>query len=111
MLLVVGAALGLLLAGSAFFVVRGFVGLFRRRSKAALAVLGGVALFAVTVVLLVLASYLLGPSSLAEGPEKAHALAKNISTLMNLSFFGIPLGLVLGLVAEIRARRPGKDAA
>ena len=110
MLLLVGTVLGFLLAGSAFLVVRGFVGLFRRRSKAALDVLGGVGLFAVTVVLLGLASYLLGTSGLVEAPdiatEKAHVLAKDISALMNLSFLGLPFGALAGLVAEIRARRP-----
>ena len=106
MLLLFGTVLGFLLAGSAFLVVRGLVGLFRWRSKAALALLGGVGLFAVTVILLGLASYLLGPSALAEPPEKARVLAKNISALMNLSFLGLPLGVLVGLVAEIRARRP-----
>jgi Na+(H+)/acetate symporter ActP len=106
MLLLVGTALGFLLAGSAFLVVRGLVGVFRRRSKAALAVLGGVGLFAVTVIFLGLASYLLGPSRLAEAPEKAQVLAKNISALMNLSFLGLPFGVIVGVVSEIRARRP-----
>lgn len=105
MLLVIGTALGFLLAGSAFLVVRGFVGLFRQRWKvSALRLLGGVVLFAVTVLLLVGASSLgLGATS---ATEKARVLAENISTLMNLSFLGIPFGALVGLVAEFRARRP-----
>jgi hypothetical protein len=91
---------------SAFLVCRGLVGLFHRRSKAWLAVLGGVGLFAVTVILLGLASHLLGPSRLAEAPEKARVLAKNISALMNLSFLGLPFGVIVGVVSEIRAQRP-----
>jgi hypothetical protein len=110
MLIIVGTALGFLLAGSTFLFVRGLVGLFRRRSKAALAMLGGVGLFVVTVILLGLASYLLGSSRVAEAPdfatEKARVLAKNISALMNLSFLGLPFGALAGLVAEIRRRRP-----
>jgi len=109
MLLLIGTVLGFLLAGSAFLVVRGFVGLFRRRSKAALALFGGVGLLAVTVIFLGLASYLLGPSRLAEAPKKADVLAKNISALMNLSFLGLPFGLIVGVFWEIRARRPPKS--
>jgi hypothetical protein len=63
-------------------------------------------LFAVTVILLGLASHLLGPSRLAEAPEKARVLAKNISALMNLSFLGLPFGVIVGVVSEIRAQRP-----
>ena len=111
MLLVIGTALGFLLAGAAFLVVRGLVGLFRwRRKAAALRLLGGVVLFAVTVLLLGGASYLLGSRKLGEGAtvatEKARVLAANISTLMNLSFLGIPFGALVGLIAELRARRP-----
>jgi hypothetical protein len=110
MLLLVGIVLGFLLAASAFLVVRGFVGLFRRRSKSALAVLRGIVLFAVTVILHGVASYVLGLSSLDEAPafasSKALVLGKNISALMNLSFFGLPFGVLAGLVAEIRAPRP-----
>jgi hypothetical protein len=74
MLLLVGTALGFLLAGSAFLVVRGLVGLFRRRPKSALAVLGGVGLFVVTVMFLGLASYLLGAS--ADVPDLAAEKAR-----------------------------------
>jgi hypothetical protein len=103
--LAIGAALGFLLAGSAFIVVRGLVGLYRRRWKvSALRLLGGAILFVVTVVLLVGASSLgLGATPAA---QEAPVLARNISTLMNLSFLGIPFGALLGLVAELRARRP-----
>jgi len=103
--LAIGTALGFLLAGSAFLVVRGFVGLFRRRWKvSALRLLGGFVLFVVTVLLLVGASSLrLGAMPAA---EKAAVLAGNISTLMNLSFLGIPFGALVGIVAELRARRP-----
>jgi hypothetical protein len=105
MLLAIGTALGFLLAGSAFLVVRGLVGLFRRRWKvSALRLVGGVVFFAVTALLLV------GASSLRLGgtpaPERAAVLARNISTLMNLSFLGIPFGTLVGLVAEPRVRRP-----
>jgi hypothetical protein len=88
MLLLVGTVLGFLLAGSAFLVVRGLVGLFRRRPKAALATLGGVGLFVAVVILLGAASFLLGPSTEAadSSAEKARVLSKNISALMNLSF-------------------------
>ncbi len=105
MLLAIGTALGFLLAGSAFFVVRGLVGLFRRRWKVSvLRLLGGVVLFAVTILLLVVASSLrLGGTS---ATEKAAVLAGNISTLMNLSFIGIPFGALVGLVWELRVRRP-----
>jgi hypothetical protein len=105
MLLAIGTVLGFLLAGSAFLVVRGFVGMFRRRWKVStLRLLGGLVLFVVTVLLLV------GASSLRLGAtpatEKAAVLSKNISMLMNLSFLGIPFGVLVGLVAELRARRP-----
>jgi cytochrome bd-type quinol oxidase subunit 2 len=108
MLLLVGTALGFLLAGSAFLVVRGLAGLFRRRPKAAPAVLRGVGLFIVMVILLGLASFLLGPSTKTPDidTEKARVLAKNISALMNLSFLGLPFGTLAGIVAEIRSRRP-----
>jgi len=50
MLLLVGTVLGFLLAGAVFLVVRGLVGMFRRRPKAALAALGGVGLFIAVVI-------------------------------------------------------------
>ena len=105
MLLAIGTALGFLLAGSAFLVVRGLVGLFRRRRKVSvLRLLGGGVLFVVMVVLLVAASSLrLGAMP---ATEKAAVLARNISTLMNLSFLGIPFGALVGLAVELRARRP-----
>jgi hypothetical protein len=104
MLLAIGTALGFLLAGSALLFVRGLVGLFRRRWRVAVVrLLGGLVLFAVTVLLLVGASSLrLGGTSAA---EKAAVLAGKISTLMNLSFLGIPFGALLGFVAELRGRR------
>jgi hypothetical protein len=94
-----------LLAGSAFLFVRGLVGLIRQRWKVSLLrLLGGVVLFTVTVLLLVVASslHLVGTSA----TEKAAVLSVNISTLMNLSFLGIPFGALVGLVSELRARRP-----
>jgi hypothetical protein len=108
MLLVVGTVLGFLLAGSAFLAVRGLVGLFRRRRKAARDLFGGIGIFVVTVILLGVASSLLGSSTEAQVAtgEKARVLARNISTLMNLSFLGLPFGTLAALVAEIRARRP-----
>jgi DMSO reductase anchor subunit len=108
MLLLVGTVLGFLLAGSAFLVLRGLVGVFRRRPKAALAAVGGVGLFVVVVILLGAASLLLGPSTEAadSSTEKARVLSKNISALMNLCFLGLPFGTFAGIVAEIRARRP-----
>jgi len=113
MLLLVGTVLGFLLAGSAFLVVRGLVGVFRRRPKAALAALGGVGLFIVVVILLGTASFLLGPSTEAAdfSTEKARVLSKNISALMNLSFLGLPFGTFAGIVAEIRTRRPSNSRA
>ena len=108
MLLLVGTVLGFLLAGSAFLVLRGLVGVFRRRPKAAFAAFGGVGLFVVVVILLGAASFLLGPRTEAadSSAEKARALSKNISALMNLSFLGLPFGTFAGIVVEIRARRP-----
>lgn len=109
MLLLVGIALGFLLAGSAFLVLRGLVGLFRRRQKSAAALLRGVGLLAMTVVLLGLASSLMAmsPSAEATDPaeERARVLSRNISALMNLSSLGLPFGLVAGLLVEIRKRR------
>ncbi len=98
MLLAIRTGLGFLLAGSAFLVVRGFVGLLRRRWKVSVwRLLGGLVLFIVMVLLLVAASSLrLGAMP---ATEKAAVLAGNNSTLMNLSF-------LVGLVAELRARRP-----
>jgi hypothetical protein len=109
MLLLVGTVLGLLVAGSAFLIVRGFVGLFRRRAKSVMTALGGVALSAVTVVLLSLAAYRIGTtghgSALEDAAAKASILARNISTLMNLSALGLPLGAFVALAVELRTRR------
>ena len=110
MLLVIGTALGFLLAGSAFLVVRGLVGLFRwRRKAAALRLLGGVVLFAVTVLLLGGASYLLGSRKLGEGAtvatEKARVLAANISThhFIGMSGRGYEIGLAVASYEWIAA--------
>lgn len=113
MLLLVGTALGFLLAGSAFLVLRGLVGLFRRRPKSVMGLLRGVGLFALSIILLVLASLLMAmkpPTEVADlAEQKARVLSRNISTLMNLSFLGLPFGLVAGLMMEIRKRQPPKQ--
>ena len=113
MLLLVGAALGFLLAGSAFLVLRGLVGLFRRRPKSVVTLLLGVGLFAMTVILLGVASSLMAMSPSGEvtdlAEEKARVLSRNISALMNLSWLSLPFGLVAGLLVELRMRRPPKQ--
>jgi hypothetical protein len=113
MLLLIGTALGFLLAGSAFLVLRGLVGLFRRRPRSVVPLLRGIGLFVMTIILIVLASSLMAmspPTEVADLVEqKARVLSQNISALMNLSFLGLPFGLIAGLVVEIRKRQPPKQ--
>jgi hypothetical protein len=100
---------GLLLAASVFFVVWGIGAVIRKRWRGALAALLGLGLFVTYVVLLGATAYALGASDM-EGttidPEhKARILAEGISILMSTAVIGVPLGVVVSIVALVRGRR------
>lgn len=103
---VVGIGLGLLQAASVFFVVRGLGALLRKRWRSGLAALLGLALFLAGAILFGAFAYMLGPMNVdgtsIEPSQKARILAENISELMNISFWGPPLGLLLGIVVAGR---------
>jgi hypothetical protein len=112
---IAGSALGLLLAVSVFLFVRGLAGVFRKRWRSAIAILAGVGLFLLQILLVTVVAYLLGPAGLdgtTIGPSnKARILAERISELMNISFWGGPFGLLLGLVQGVRDWRGSGTAA
>ncbi|MEY2935186.1 MAG: hypothetical protein RL033_5935 [Pseudomonadota bacterium] len=105
---VVDIVLGVLLAASAFFVVRGLGAIIRKRWRASLAGLLGLGLFAIYWILLAAAARLFVPADLwtiLDAGTKARILGENIASLMNHSVWGAPLGLLLGVVFVIRGWR------
>jgi hypothetical protein len=111
MQLAVGVLLALAVAGSTVLVIRGLVSVARRGWKASLQILGGAVSLAVTVVVLGASAYALGPPRLPDDAvdpaQKARALGESISDLMNLSAWGFPLGVVVGVVPVLRSRASG----
>jgi hypothetical protein len=109
MLVSLSVGLTLLVATSGFLAVRSLLAIFRRRWRAAWGVIGGAGLLAFTFLLLAAAAYLLGPARLVgneiDPSQRARVLAENISKLMNISIWGLPLGVLAALVAVFRDRR------
>ena len=110
-----GVVLGLVLAASAFLVVVGLVALFRRHWRASLATLLGLGVFLGYCVLLAAIAYALGPAQMdgtkLDPSEKARVLAEIIAEQMNISVWGLPLGLLLGVAKVVRSvRRAGRAA-
>lgn len=109
MLVVVGVALGMLCSAAVALVVVGCVAVIYRRWKGGLLrIAAGVVGGLVVVVGLGLGGRFLIPAEVWAadvGPElRARALGKNISQLMNVAVFGVPFGLVAGIVAAWRKR-------
>jgi hypothetical protein len=102
---VAAIVLGVLLAASLFLVAKGLGAVVRKRWREGWAGLLGLVLFGTYVILLGVAAYLLVPADLwivIDPPTRARILAENISSLMNRSVLGAPLGLLLGVVLFIR---------
>ena len=110
MVWIAGAGLGLMLAASAAAFIAGLWALVRRRWRSALALVFGMILLAGYLLTLGGVAFLLGPAQMSQfdsGPsEKARALGENISALMNVSCWGLLLGVTVGVVRVVRARRP-----
>jgi hypothetical protein len=108
---VAAIVLGVLLAASVFFVAKGLGAVVRKRWREGWVALLGLGLFATYVILLGAAAYLFVPAdlwSVIDPPTRARVLAENISTLMNRSVLGAPLGLLLGVVFFIRNWRASR---
>jgi len=114
MLVLAGTLLGLLVAGAVVLLVLGLAALVKRRWKnGSLTLALGVASLPIVMLMLASMAYLLIPRDLwtnGVGPEeKARASAENISSLMNISVFGPPLGLTAGIALVWRRR--GREGA
>jgi hypothetical protein len=102
MLWLAGIGLALVLAVSLALVLKGLGGLSRGKWHGAWAVLSGLGAFGVYILALGLLAFLLGSVSSeveSDPSQKARILAENISDLMNISIWGVPLGLLFGGVA------------
>ena len=103
---IAGIGLGLVQAASMFFVVKGVGALLRKRWRSGVAVLIGLGLFVAYTALLGTVAYVLGPMDLdgtmIEPSQKARILGENISELMSISVWGMPLGLLIGAVVAFR---------
>jgi len=115
MLVLAGTLVGLLAVGTMVLLVLGFAAFVDRRWKDGLISLAaGVGSLPIVMMILAGIARLLISADLwkdGAGPEvKARALAENISGLMNISVFGLPVGLFTGvaLVWRRRARTGGR---
>jgi hypothetical protein len=109
MLWVAGFTIALVLGISAFFGVRALSAVFRANWKvASVRVVAAAASLALAFILLSSAASALGRGALL-GPvdpsQKARRLGEIIADLMNISVFGLPLGLLAGLLSAFRDRR------
>jgi hypothetical protein len=109
MLWVAGLTIALVLGISAFFGVGAFSAVFRANWKlAAIRVVAAAANLALAFILLSSAASALGRGALpgsVDPMQKARLLGENIACLMNISVFGLPLGLLAGLWSAFRDRR------
>ena len=100
-----GAGLGVILVASAASTTIGVWALVCQRWREGLAVVFGAILVAAYIPTLGVVAVMIGPSRMpevsAEPAEKARVLGETISSLMNLSCWGLPLGVALGVARII----------
>jgi hypothetical protein len=95
MLWIAGIGLGLVQGAAAFLVATGLGALMRKQWRSGFALVGGLGLFLAYAVLLGVLAIVLDPVDIdgtaVDPSHKARILGENISELMNLSVWGMPL--------------------